>query len=172
MTLLIFSSMSITLLFTSVMSCHPLMLTMKVLLLTVTICLFMAHSTTWYAYMLFIVTVGGMLVMFTYITCMAPNAVLKLDWSTTELLLVLMLPFALVYNNTPTHNTHNTQDQTGIVENFISFYLSEENITLLLILTSTLLLSMSIVMSLLANKKGPMRQAYFKSSNTKIKLNP
>nr|QDH07418.1 NADH dehydrogenase subunit 6 [Monodontina vondembuschiana] len=165
-----FLSASISLLCMSILSCHPLTLTIKVLILATSLCLTLTHTTTWYAYMLFMVTVGGMLVMFTYISSMAPNSLFSLGWQSLSLLIFLALSLTLTHSTITIPKTMNTQNQTTTPDNFISFYMSEENMSLLLTLASTLFLSMTIVTFLLSNSKTPMRQSTLLSSNTMFTL--
>nr|AGN92166.1 NADH dehydrogenase subunit 6 [Lamprotula leaii] len=166
MTLVIFSSMSVALLCNSIFSTHPLVLTIKVLLLATTMCLTIAHTTTWYAYMLYMVMVGGMLVMFTYISSLSPNGVFGLKPQLTHLTILLASGVLVTYSTSLTPNTTNTQDHHNAPENFISFFLEDKTMSLLPMLAAILLLAMFMSMALLSRTKAPMRQTAFFSSYT------
>nr|BAB62762.1 NADH dehydrogenase complex 6 [Pronodularia japanensis] len=165
MTLMIFLSMSITLLCSSVFSAHPLVLTVKVLLLATTISLTLAHITTWYAYMLYMVMVGGMLVMFTYISSLSPNGIFQLKPQLAHLATTLIPGFLLAHSTSSTPSTLNTQDHHNTPENFICFFLENGNEKLLLTSATILLLALLMSMTLLPRTKAPMRPTIFYSSH-------
>nr|QDH07393.1 NADH dehydrogenase subunit 6 [Microcondylaea bonellii] len=157
MTLIMFMFAAISLLCVSALSPHPLTLTIKVLLLASSLCLTLAHTTTWYAYMLYMVTVGGMLVMFTYISSMSPNSIFLLKPQMLQMTLVPLTSLYLAYTTAMTPNTINTQSNQNMPENFITFFFLDQNNGLLLFLATTLLLAILTAMTLLPAKKAPMR---------------
>nr|AQM37789.1 NADH dehydrogenase subunit 6 [Unio tumidus]AQM37803.1 NADH dehydrogenase subunit 6 [Unio tumidus]AQM37817.1 NADH dehydrogenase subunit 6 [Unio tumidus] len=158
MTLMLFSSMTIYCLLDSMTSSHPLILSAKVLVLAFSLCLSMSLSTTWYAYMIFMVMLGGVLVMFTYISSLAPNSIFKVKPNILYLSSKIIISLLLTYNFvTISQKALNTQSPLTFPENFITFFLSTSNSSLLLTLASTLLLSMLIMANLLSNSKNAMR---------------
>nr|AII23413.1 NADH dehydrogenase subunit 6 [Lanceolaria lanceolata] len=158
MTLMLFTSMMIFYLLNTVTSSHPLVLTIKVLWLAFSVCLAVSFSMTWYAYMIFMVMLGGMLVMFTYISSFAPNSIFKTKLNVFYLVMQMMITLTLTHNLIVFFpKPFNTQKPILIPENFITFFLSSENSSLLLTMTSALLLSMYIVSTLLSNSKTAMR---------------
>nr|APA19209.1 NADH dehydrogenase subunit 6 [Solenaia oleivora] len=157
MTLIMFTLMSITLLSISIFSPHPLTLTIKVLVLATSLCLTLAHTTTWYAYMLYMITVGGMLVMFTYISSLSPNSIFSLKPQMLHLTLVATVAYSMASMTASTPNTVNTQNHENTPENFITFFTLYKNTGLLIFLASMLLLAMVISMTLLSQKKASMR---------------
>nr|ALQ78694.1 NADH dehydrogenase subunit 6 [Potomida littoralis] len=165
MTLVIFMSLTIALLSSSIFSVHPLVLTVKVLLLANALCLTLAHTTTWYAYMLYMVMVGGMLVMFTYISSLSPNGIFQLKLQLAQLATLSASAFLLIYSISLTPNTVNTQNHHNTPENFIAFFMQDENSKILATLAAILLLAMLMSMALLPKVKAPMRAIALLSSS-------
>nr|YP_009171484.1 NADH dehydrogenase subunit 6 [Stenopelmatus fuscus]AJW76314.1 NADH dehydrogenase subunit 6 [Stenopelmatus fuscus] len=68
---------------------HPLAMTLLILMQTLLICLFtgLISQSFWFAYILFLVFLGGMLVLFIYITTLASNEMFNIP---IKLLLISM----------------------------------------------------------------------------------
>nr|AGG20134.1 NADH dehydrogenase subunit 6 [Lamprotula tortuosa] len=158
MTLMLFMSMMIFYLLDVMTSPHPLVLCIKVLMLAFNLCLSMSFSSTWYAYMIFMVMLGGVLVMFTYVSSLAPNSIFSKSLNSPNLFVQAVIALFLSYNFLDlSPKSINTQKPFIPPENFITFFFSESNSSLLLTLASALLLSMLIVSNLLSNSKSTMR---------------
>nr|AIC07018.1 NADH dehydrogenase subunit 6 [Lamprotula gottschei] len=174
-TLMLFMSMMIFYLLSSTISFHPMILSIKVLLLALNLCLSISLLTTWYAYMIFMVTLGGVLVMFTYISSLAPNSIFKMKMNMLFILTQTVITLFFTYNLLNFFpKVSSTQKPCSLPDNFITFFLSTSNSSLLLTLASTLLLTMFVVMNLLSNSESAMRLTKFtfvKSSKTKNKIN-
>nr|AGG19447.1 NADH dehydrogenase subunit 6 [Sinohyriopsis cumingii] len=164
MTLTIFMITTMTLLSNSVFSNHPLTMSMKVLLLALSLCATLSYTTTWYAYMLFMITVGGMLVMFLYISSLSPNAIFYSKPKPTQVLTQLVPTIFLALMIIPMPGATNTQTQSSPPSNFITFFMEDETVSLLLGLACLLLLSMLMVMSIIPQKGAPMRGANFRAT--------
>nr|YP_009227639.1 NADH dehydrogenase subunit 6 [Gryllotalpa unispina]AGO20455.1 NADH dehydrogenase subunit 6 [Gryllotalpa unispina] len=67
---------------------HPLSMTMNIIVHTLLMCLMTGHlsPTFWFSYILFMIFIGGMLVLFLYITSLASNEL----FSASILLLILV----------------------------------------------------------------------------------
>nr|UGN61664.1 NADH dehydrogenase subunit 6 [Cryptocercus zagunaoensis]UGN61703.1 NADH dehydrogenase subunit 6 [Cryptocercus zagunaoensis] len=77
---------------------HPLAMGMMLLMLTILVCLMMGmmSQSFWFAYIMLLIFVGGMLVLFIYVTSLASNEMMKLSTkmmitSTTMMVMLLML---------------------------------------------------------------------------------
>nr|YP_003354972.1 NADH dehydrogenase subunit 6 [Venustaconcha ellipsiformis]ACQ91042.1 NADH dehydrogenase subunit 6 [Venustaconcha ellipsiformis] len=129
MTLYFFISATAMLLFDSTLTPHPLILTIKVISLSTCLCMTLSIFSLWYAYMLFMVLVGGVLILFTYTSSLSPNAIYHLKPQTSQLAynLFLTLFSALLITPTPMIiNTHNQyQHPTNLI---IFFFLVEQEI--------------------------------------------
>nr|AXO78621.1 NADH dehydrogenase subunit 6 [Unio pictorum]AXO78635.1 NADH dehydrogenase subunit 6 [Unio pictorum] len=167
MTLFMFTSMMIFYLLDTMTSSHPLILSIKVLMLALSLCLTMSFFTTWYAYMIFMVMLGGVLVMFIYISSIAPNSIFKMKSSILYLSIQMSIMFLLSYDFILSHpKALVTQKPFAIPENLVTFYLSSSHSSLLLMMASALLLSMLIVTNLLSNSKNAMRSTNMLMSST------
>nr|QTA71652.1 NADH dehydrogenase subunit 6 [Lens contradens] len=156
MTLLLFSFITSAALTASIFSPHPLMLTIKVVTMATMLCLTLSHSSSWYGYMLFIVIVGGMLVMFMYVSALSPNSIffLKLDM---HYLVILSITLVMTSYTTHTPKSINTQPPQAFPNNFITFFMLNQNLMIFLLLSATLLLAMLISTTLLKEESTPMR---------------
>nr|UWM10887.1 NADH dehydrogenase subunit 6 [Cuneopsis celtiformis] len=171
MTLILLMSSMIFYLLSTMTFWHPLTLSIKVLLLALSLCLTINFITTWYAYMIFMIMLGGVLIMFIYISSLAPNSIFKVKLNTphmfTQMTGTTLLAYSLI-NFFP--KAFNTQKPYLPSDSFITFFLSTSNSSLLLTLASTLFLTMFIVTNLLLNSSSamrPMSLTFFKSSKTK-----
>uniref|UniRef100_A0AAU7BAG6 NADH-ubiquinone oxidoreductase chain 6 n=1 Tax=Pachyrhamma longipes TaxID=3073453 RepID=A0AAU7BAG6_9ORTH len=166
---IMFLSLMINFIF--MMSSHPMMMMFTIILQTLMICLltgFISQSF-WFSYILFLVFLGGMLVLFIYITSLASNEMFYIQ---TKYLIVLSLipiivlfffidPFLLL-------PTSINNDMTTLIENDLYTY-SEMNfslnklfnestniITLMLVLY--LFLTLIMVVKITNIFQGPLRQ--------------
>nr|QCX42050.1 NADH dehydrogenase subunit 6 [Margaritifera margaritifera] len=145
---------------------HPLMLTINVLMLALATCLSLNSLSIWYAYMLFMVFVGGLLVIFTYIASLAPNAIFTLSKQTIPIMAqammtaMLFLVKAPVYTNAAPSLPQNAKETARAL---MYFYL-DQNMKLLIFAATALILSMVIVMGLFKPGDNAMRP--FKTGKT------
>nr|QTA71730.1 NADH dehydrogenase subunit 6 [Rectidens sumatrensis] len=167
MTIIIFSMLTTMILCFMVLSPHPLMLTIKIIVMATNLCLTIAHTSSWYAFMAYIMIVGGMLVMFTYVSSLSPNSIFYLKLEIHYL--VAITTIALLVNNfvAMTPKPLNTQIQTAIPDNFITFFMADQNLGIFLLLANTLLLAMAIASTLLKKSKTPMRPYSYLSYSKK-----
>merc|ERR1712221_33590 len=88
---------------------HPLAIGLALLSQTILICLItgLSSSSFWFSYILFLIFLGGMLVLFIYVTSLASNEIFKpsivsiitiMVLSSTGLLFLLLDPILLVQN--------------------------------------------------------------------------
>nr|YP_010600252.1 NADH dehydrogenase subunit 6 [Phryganogryllacris superangulata]WAL05836.1 NADH dehydrogenase subunit 6 [Phryganogryllacris superangulata] len=106
---------------TMFMQCkHPLSMTLMIIMQTLLICMFtgMISKTFWFSYILFLVFLGGMLVLFIYITSLASNELFMIPSMNIMYLLSIIsitlfilwktdLPsfLTLIYNNSDMNNS-------------------------------------------------------------------
>nr|QNE85918.1 NADH dehydrogenase subunit 6 [Brachyptera risi] len=90
--LIIMMSTMLSVIFTQMS--HPLAMGMMLLLQTLVISLLTGFMTQsfWFSYILFLVFLGGLLVLFIYVTSLASNEMFSLS---TKILLLVMVPFSL-----------------------------------------------------------------------------
>nr|NP_112431.1 NADH dehydrogenase subunit 6 [Tetrodontophora bielanensis]AAK30950.1 NADH dehydrogenase subunit 6 [Tetrodontophora bielanensis] len=84
---------------------HPIALVMMVLTQTSILCMliFMMTSTAWFSFMLFLIMMGGIMVLFIYIASLASNEKFHFKYKTAMLLLmpmiIVMFIMLVLYNS-------------------------------------------------------------------------
>nr|YP_010835947.1 NADH dehydrogenase subunit 6 [Scopura montana]WGC89466.1 NADH dehydrogenase subunit 6 [Scopura montana] len=78
---------------------HPLAMGLMLLLQTLIICLMtgLMTQTFWFSYILFLVFLGGLLVLFIYVTSLASNEMFIVSTKMTILTLIPLLTLLLIY---------------------------------------------------------------------------
>nr|YP_009318332.1 NADH dehydrogenase subunit 6 [Tegula argyrostoma]AOZ71813.1 NADH dehydrogenase subunit 6 [Tegula argyrostoma] len=98
MSLIVVSSFCFSLLFLMPMMMQPLSLGLCIMLLTGMSCLLVGVvMSSWYGYVLFLVYVGGLLVMFAYVSALAPNTFFSGIKAVTGLVASLTLVSAMLF---------------------------------------------------------------------------
>nr|AOR07211.1 NADH dehydrogenase subunit 6 [Enchytraeus cf. crypticus SL-2017] len=150
-TMLLFTSTMITLASAMTLSMNPL--SMGIIILMTSLMLTLIYSTmltSWIAFLIFLIYIGGMLVMFAYFVALTPNQQMNLmTLVPLVLLFITSFTYMLTYKMTPTMSPTN-------MKFMYTFYLTN-NVPLLLILALILLFTMIVVVKLVTNNKGPLR---------------
>nr|UAM91031.1 NADH dehydrogenase subunit 6 [Holotrichia niponensis] len=164
MTLMIISLISaITFIFLK----HPLSMGSILLIQTIIISLSMGffNLNFWYSYILFLVMVGGMLVLFIYMTSIASNE--KFTFSIKILLLVTFLvliglfaiammdPYFSNINNLAPMSLNSNNEYTLSLNKFFNAPLN----MMMFLLIIYLLITLIAVVKIVNIKKGPLRQS-------------
>nr|YP_009421088.1 NADH dehydrogenase subunit 6 [Cipangopaludina chinensis]ASR74867.1 NADH dehydrogenase subunit 6 [Cipangopaludina chinensis] len=80
MTVLIFGSLSLTFCFIIPLMAQPLSLGFCIMMLTLLMCVLIGvFLSSWYGFILFLIYVGGLLVMFAYVAALIPNIFMNVD---------------------------------------------------------------------------------------------
>uniref|UniRef100_A0A7D5TXN8 NADH-ubiquinone oxidoreductase chain 6 n=1 Tax=Trogoderma variabile TaxID=888089 RepID=A0A7D5TXN8_9COLE len=165
MTMTILMMLSIFLSLSFIMLIHPLSMGVILLLQTLIITMksgFM-NSSFWYSYIMFLIMVGGMMVLFIYMTSVASNEKFKFSKSILSLWLII-LPITLipVWLNIPMVLPSWNQESMKMI-----YYSSNESMTKFINQPSNFLLFMTIIYLLVTmiavvkianSKKGALRQ--------------
>nr|QIV24715.1 NADH dehydrogenase subunit 6 [Eboraphyllus middletoni] len=121
----------------------------------------------WFSYMLFLIMIGGMLVLFMYMTSIASNEKFKL---TSKMYLMITILMLMILGTFLLDNfffnmdlfTHDLINQSMIMENKKSmskFFNSPSSFNLLMII-SYLLITLIMVVKITNIKYGPLRQKF------------
>nr|QCQ20640.1 NADH dehydrogenase subunit 6 [Callinectes sapidus] len=145
---------------------HPLSMGLTLLVQTVLISLAAGLSTCsyWFSYILFMIFLGGMLVLFIYVTSLASNESFSFSWSTFSssiLILLIIFPIPFLWDSLMT--TFFTQPPLpSLTSNSSSMLITSwiystnlMNFTLYIILY--LLLTLVVVVKITNLFKGPLR---------------
>nr|AVN67558.1 NADH dehydrogenase subunit 6 [Rhyparobia maderae] len=143
---------------------HPLAMGLTLLIQTTLIVLItgMMSQSFWFSYILFLIFLGGMLVLFIYVTSLASNEMFTL--STYLIIMSMMLTPLLIYTF---YESYNMKTQENLTFNFmlnsqlnlplIKLYNLPTNI-ITIILASYLFLTLIAVVKITDIFMGPLRQ--------------
>lgn len=148
---------------------HPINIGILLLIQTLITCLltgFISHST-WFSYILFLVFLGGILVLFIYITRIASNEVFQkrnyLLIIIISLIVTLILgliifidPIIISFNNSPENiNINNTLENSENIIIITLYNLPNALITIFIVLY--LFLTLIVIVYITKSYQGPLR---------------
>nr|QXN53082.1 NADH dehydrogenase subunit 6 [Hemerobius simulans] len=147
---------------------HPLSMGLMLLIQTILVSLLcgMMYYTYWFSYILFLVMIGGMLILFIYMTSLASNELFNLNVNNfiiTLFIFFLLMTMSYFYDNFlfliknfETNSINNLINNENAY-NLIKLYNNPTmNITLMVI--NYLLLTLIIVVKITDISYGPLRQ--------------
>nr|QNV49147.1 NADH dehydrogenase subunit 6 [Drino sp. PH-2020] len=152
---------------------HPMTMGLMLLTQTIMICLIsgLISKTFWFSYILFLVFIGGMLVLFIYITSLASNEMFTMSMKLMILSLTMFMTFMLILlfidknllqynNNTEILSIYNLNSY--IKENSLSInkLYNYPNNLLTILLMNYLLITLIAVVKITKLFKGPLRTMY------------
>nr|QZK22361.1 NADH dehydrogenase subunit 6 [Drepanotermes rubriceps] len=141
---------------------HPMAMGLMLLIQTTMVCLISGtmYSSFWFSYILFMTMIGGMLVLFMYMTSLASNEMFspsnKMFMATTMLLPILMYMMPTVTNNKEM-KTHSTMMENEILTTTTVMY-NQMMGTMTTLLVLYMLLTLIVVVNIINVSKGPLRQ--------------
>nr|YP_010564764.1 NADH dehydrogenase subunit 6 [Graptomyza semicircularia]UZA61167.1 NADH dehydrogenase subunit 6 [Graptomyza semicircularia] len=112
---------------------HPLTMGLLLLIQTIIICLITGLMTKsfWFSYILFLIFIGGMLILFIYVTALASNEMFSISMNmmiwTVILFLTILIYFLFIDKLTLIYNSMNIE-MTNI--NNINSYIQENSLNL------------------------------------------
>nr|YP_010326957.1 NADH dehydrogenase subunit 6 [Chorodna fulgurita]UNP54205.1 NADH dehydrogenase subunit 6 [Chorodna fulgurita] len=116
---------------------HPLSIGLMILMQTLLMCLLsgMMIKTYWFSYILFLTFLGGLLVLFIYVSSIASNELFKLSFNIKILLLTLLMMisfiqiYSYIFNNMNWMNLNNNINDNDNLMNML-FFNNENKINL------------------------------------------
>nr|BDQ44478.1 NADH dehydrogenase subunit 6 [Amynthas phaselus] len=134
------------------LSTTPIMLGINILIMALLLSATLATSmSSWYAFLVFLIYVGGMLVMFAYFLALSPNQ----QMPTASNIIYLLMTMATLTTVAIVTKTKISIPQEMFQDNIYLYSMSTSPILILLALI--LLLTMVIVVKLTNLSKGPLR---------------
>nr|YP_009351115.1 NADH dehydrogenase subunit 6 [Cylindrotermes parvignathus]AQP28592.1 NADH dehydrogenase subunit 6 [Cylindrotermes parvignathus] len=140
---------------------HPMAMGLMLLMQTTLVCLISGtmYSSFWFSYILFMIMIGGMLVLFMYMTSLASNEMFSP--SNKMLMITLMLMPALMYTmptttNNKEMNMHDTMMENEITTTTTVMY-NQMMGTMTTLLVLYMLLTLIVVVNIINVTKGPLR---------------
>nr|QGN05594.1 NADH dehydrogenase subunit 6 [Lucanus maculifemoratus taiwanus] len=116
----------------------------------------------WYSYIMFLIMVGGMLVLFMYMTSVASNEKFSFSWTTMILIALGLTSVILIQMNDywmGFTKTINMEKMSNLKPFFFSLnkFLNEPSYSLSIILIIYLLITLIAVIKIINIKSGPIR---------------
>nr|AND96273.1 NADH deshydrogenase subunit 6 [Onthophagus cf. taurinus] len=139
---------------------HPLTMGLILLTQTINLSMFMGYLNMnyWYSYILFLIMIGGMLVLFIYMTSVASNEKflpsIKLFLFIMFMLFIYMImillidPFYFTINNNYLESNNNLS---------LNKYFNFPNLIIMFMLIMYLLISLLVIVKITSFKKGSLR---------------
>nr|YP_010713453.1 NADH dehydrogenase subunit 6 [Batracobdella cancricola]WDA96154.1 NADH dehydrogenase subunit 6 [Batracobdella cancricola] len=130
----------------------PAMMVFNILMMAlVTAWIYAFTMSSWYSFLIYLIYIGGMLIMFAYFVALSPNQHLKIKlYSTTFILtfFMLMIPSVVIKN-------------MFIIHDMYAFYTDDlyldYNIPMLFFMILLLLFMMLVIVKMINMSKGPLR---------------
>nr|AXS66548.1 NADH dehydrogenase subunit 6 [Bostrichoidea sp. 6 KM-2017] len=156
MTLLILTMMMCSSLM--LMTASPLMMMMILIMMTIltSITSGSMNVSFWYSYMLFLIIVGGMLIVFIYMTSVASNEKVLINMKP---MLMTILPLLMIESSTH-NNFHNSTMTNKNLEFSIMKYLNLPLMILMFMLMVFLIITLIATVKITKVDNGPLRQKY------------
>nr|YP_010999068.1 NADH dehydrogenase subunit 6 [Eupolyphaga nigrinotum]WPM91826.1 NADH dehydrogenase subunit 6 [Eupolyphaga nigrinotum] len=141
---------------------HPLAMGSILLIQTTIMCIIsgLMMQTFWFSYVLFLIFLGGMLVLFIYVTSLASNEMFNMSMKMITMMTVMIIPLTMLTINLPQNNI-DLMSQILMSENEITTLLTKlynkPNNMITILLASYLFLSLIVVAKITNISKGPLR---------------
>nr|URX52771.1 NADH dehydrogenase subunit 6 [Neotermes cf. insularis/malandensis]URX52784.1 NADH dehydrogenase subunit 6 [Neotermes cf. insularis/malandensis] len=142
---------------------HPLAMGMMLLMQTMMMCLIsgLMHQSFWFQYILFMVFVGGMLVLFIYVASLASNEMFSLSTKMTVMSMVMILTMLMIKDQTTIDSKetkmYDTTTSNEIITMTTKLY-NQPNGTMTILMALYLLMTLIVVVKVTNVSKGPLRQ--------------
>jgi len=141
---------------------HPVLLIALILTQTIIICVtaWVKIKISWFSYILFLIFLGGLMVLFVYITSLASNELIVIDFNTylwgilTNMLFILFLYFNL--------NEQTKLNEAASFFKTFNFIYSWNSVRLTTLTIIYLLLTLIIVVKISNKFEGPIKNLIFK----------
>lgn len=141
---------------------QPLRLGLRIILSTLFICIITAILiSSWYAYILFLIYVGGLLVIFAYVATLSPNT-LFINTNAIFFYAVLITPFIYIfyiYNFTDSATLQEINSWIEFIKSkkYGTELIAASHISILISLRLILLLNLIVVVNICYYKQGSLR---------------
>nr|AQP28732.1 NADH dehydrogenase subunit 6 [Nasutitermes sp. 2 TB-2017] len=140
---------------------HPMAMGLMLLMQTTLVCLISGtmYSSFWFSYILFMIMIGGMLVLFMYMTSLASNEMFspsnKMVMASLIMMPILMYMMPTLTNNKEM-NLHNTMMENEITTTTTVMY-NQMMGMMTTMLVIYMLLTLIVVVNIINVSKGPLR---------------
>nr|WNO18578.1 NADH dehydrogenase subunit 6 [Iothia sp.] len=141
----------------------PLSMGLSVILITcLSAVLMAAYISSWYAYALFLIYVGGLLIMFMYVATLIPNTFFFSFSSIPTIVITALTSLAFVsglwYKEAPTTTTNSAHlSQTWALTEYPIFLTTSGSHFIMVLLAIILLINLLSIVKVCYHHKGPLR---------------
>nr|ALO76860.1 NADH deshydrogenase subunit 6 [Timarcha goettingensis] len=149
---------------------HPLSFGLILLFQTIMISLMtgLMMYNFWFSYILFLVMIGGMLVLFIYMTSVASNEKFKFSFKIFSLIISFFIISSIMLFSMDTLISNYNLNLTELINynNLINYklnlnkYLNFPNNWIMMMLIIYLLIILIVIVKIIDTKQGPLRQKY------------
>nr|AYW52629.1 NADH dehydrogenase subunit 6 [Elateridae sp. JWH-2018] len=145
---------------------HPLSMGLILLIQTILIALItgMMSNSFWFSYILFMIMIGGMLVLFIYMTSVASNEKMKFSTAIAVMLILLMMItlLSLTMEKFFSYQMMTNMDISASPQHILSLvkYLSYPNSFVMTLMIVYLLIALIAVVKITNISYGPLRQKF------------
>nr|YP_009350712.1 NADH dehydrogenase subunit 6 [Microcerotermes baluchistanicus]AQP27638.1 NADH dehydrogenase subunit 6 [Microcerotermes baluchistanicus] len=140
---------------------HPLAMGLMLLIQTTMVCLISGtmYKSFWFSYILFMIMIGGMLVLFMYMTSLASNEMFSPS-NKMMVTMLMILPALLYMMPTVTNNkemcSHDTMMENEVMTTTTVMY-NQMMGTMTTLLVLYMLLTLIVVVNIINVSSGPLR---------------
>nr|YP_009351024.1 NADH dehydrogenase subunit 6 [Aciculitermes aciculatus]AQP28373.1 NADH dehydrogenase subunit 6 [Aciculitermes aciculatus] len=140
---------------------HPMAMGLMLLMQTVMVCLISGtmYKSFWFSYILFMIMIGGMLVLFMYMTSLASNEMFSPSnkmLMTSSISLPIIMYLMPTSTNNKEMNTHNTMMENEITTMTTVMY-NQMMGMMTMVLVIYMLLTLIVVVNIINVSEGPLR---------------
>nr|YP_010235792.1 NADH dehydrogenase subunit 6 [Bambusicaliscelis flavus]QTD82410.1 NADH dehydrogenase subunit 6 [Bambusicaliscelis flavus] len=144
---------------------HPVSMGSLLMTQTILICMIssMKFYSPWYSYILFITIIGGMMVMFMYMSSIASNEKFKMiSMKKIMLIMIMFITFMIINKFKHTMNLEKLNENKLFLMEFEEMkstskflYLNKMNLTVMMMIT--LLITMTAITNIASSHEGPLK---------------
>nr|YP_001798490.1 NADH dehydrogenase subunit 6 [Orchesella villosa]ABS57588.1 NADH dehydrogenase subunit 6 [Orchesella villosa] len=156
--MMLFMMLSATISMTLMMMSHPISILVLILIQTMNMCLiiWVKMSTSWLSYILFLIFLGGLMVLFMYITSLASNEKFELNVNSSYNMVVGMSFFFIITFTTLFFDKIKTAENITIMKQ-ASMLFSTPMFTITFLIMTYLLMTLIIAVKITSKFEGPLR---------------
>nr|YP_009400209.1 NADH dehydrogenase subunit 6 [Zeylanicobdella arugamensis]AQT26247.1 NADH dehydrogenase subunit 6 [Zeylanicobdella arugamensis] len=143
--------MSLCFIMSSMTLNSPILMALNILLVSIMLAMMMSIMvSSWYAILMFLIYIGGMMIMFSYFIALTPNQTLKMKsyFAINMMTLSLILPPMIFFMN-------NLNIKNNMMMCYDLYLMNMKPITMMMILI--LLMMLLIIVKLVKISSGPLR---------------
>nr|QXG82682.1 NADH dehydrogenase subunit 6 [Alleculinae sp. BMNH 1042437] len=157
--MLLITNLMITLMF--MMMKHPLSMGLMLLMQTITVSLISGNMTQnfWFSYILFLIMIGGMLILFMYMTSIASNEKFKMNMK-IMIIVTTMTPLMMIMPLSKNMKTNELTESWKMPEfmTMLTKFINLPMMTMIMFMMIYLFLALIATVKITEFKKGSIRQ--------------